>query len=246
MATVESGMAPITSEAIGRRWPGSPPGTGLLGSDRTGRYARPRRMTSVPEISVVQVPSTTDDGGDAVRVGPTVATWGPVELPPTSRPSPIWLAVLALLAGIGAMVLGGLAVVSATRSDDSAPAVRAAAPPPESKATSETERRVLALLAKPSTQRVAFSGSGGRLVLAVGSGGKAAILIRGYGRATAARPHVAWVVRSGRAARAARFTGAERAVFLSAVVRPGTSVIIAADRAAALRPSARRVAAARP
>lgn len=201
-------------------------------------------MTSVPEISVVQAPSPTGDGRAAAHVGPGVATWSPVELPPAARPSPVWLAVLALLAGIGAMVLGALAVVSATRSGETTSAPTAA-PPAQSSATSSTERRVLALLAKPSTQRIAFSGSGGRLVLAVGSAGRAAILLRGFERASAGRPHLAWVVASGGAIRAASFTGAERAVFLSVAVAPGARVVIAGDRAAALRPDASAIVAVR-
>lgn len=201
-------------------------------------------MSSVPEISVVQVSSPADDGQGAAHVGPAVATWSRVELPPAARPSPVWLAVLALLAGIGAMVLGALAVVSATRSGD-APTAPTTAPPAQSAATSSTERKVLALLAKPSTQRIAFSGSGGRLVLAVGSAGKAAVLSRGFERAPASRPHLAWVLESGRAARAAGFTGAERAVFLSVAVRPRAKVVIAGDRAAALRPGASALVAVR-
>lgn len=200
-------------------------------------------MTSVSEISVVQVPSRTDDGRGATRVGPTGATWTPVELPPERRPSPTWLVVLALLAGTGAMVLGALAVLSATRSND----VTSAAQPaqPAQTATSDTERMALALLAKPSTRRLPFSRSGGRLVLAVGSGGRAAIVIRGFEHAPASRPHLAWVVQSGGATRAASFTGGERAVFLSVAVGPGASVVIAKDRAAARRPGAGGIVAVR-
>ena len=69
------------------------------------------------------------------------------------------------------MVLGAAAVVSAARShqtsssaDATEVVARGAAP-----ATPVVERRVLALLAKPSTERIVFSRSGGRLVLAVGS-----------------------------------------------------------------------------
>jgi hypothetical protein len=201
-------------------------------------------MTSVSEISVVPAASPTDDTGGATHIGPAVATWNPVELPSAGRPSPVALAVLALLAGIGAMALGALAVVSATRSGDESTTVPTAQAPASS-STSAVERRVLALLAKPSTQRVVFRGSGGRLALAVGSGGKAAILIRGFERARAGRPYTAWIVGSGRAARAGSFTGAEPAVFLSAAVRPGMRVVVANDRAAALRPGARRLVAVR-
>ena len=74
---------------------------------------------------------------------------------------------------------------------------------------------MLALLAKPSTERIAFTGSRG-LVLAVGSGGRAAILVRGLDRADVGKPYRAWIVAPGAAPiRAAQFLGVERAVFLS-------------------------------
>ncbi len=99
------------------------------------------------------------------------------------------------------------------------------------------------MLAKPSTDRVVFRGSGGRLLLAVGSAGRAAILMRGFERAPAGRPYHAWVVRPGKPVRAATFTGAERAVFLSVPVGRRDSVVVASNRAEALRPNARVVAA---
>lgn len=155
--------------------------------------------------------------------------------------------MLALLAGIGAMVLGVLALVAATRSSDGSGTTPPplTSPPPVAARIPDVERRVLALLAKPSTERIFFRGSGGRLLLVVGSGGRAAILLRGLERVQGTRPYSAWVVRSGRAARAATFTGAERAVFLSGTVRPGTSVVLADDRNAALRRRAGRVVAVR-
>lgn len=204
-------------------------------------------MTSVSEISVVRVPPPGDEHAGEPTLGPTLATWAPVEIPRGSRPSPVALALLALLAGIGAMVLGALALVAATQSGDAATTtpLPAATPAPTIVQAPEAERRVLALLAKPSTERIVFRGSGGRLLLVVGSGGKAAILLRGFERAPGGRPYTAWVVRSGRAARAATFTGTERAVFLSGAVRPGTSVVVAVDRAAALRQRAGRIVAVR-
>jgi hypothetical protein len=203
-------------------------------------------MTSVPEISLAplspSVESTAED-----PLGPTVSTWKPmIEVPAPSRPSPTPLVLLALLAGIGAMVLGGVAVVAATRSaDESAPPP---VPPPKavSSPTTNVERQALALLAKPSTGRVVFRGSRGHLVLVVGSGGRAAILVQGFARADAGRPYYAWVVgASGNPFRAARFTGAERAVFLSALVGRKDSVVVAPDRVAALRPRSARIVALR-
>ena len=144
------------------------------------------------------------------------------------------------------MVLGGVAVVAATRSTDE-PAVVAPTPKPTAPtALPRVERQALALLSKPSTDRVAFRGSHGRLLLVVGSGGRAAILVRGFERAPAGWPRYAWVVGpSGKPVRAARFEGTERAVFLSAPVGRRDSVVVAPDRAAALRPNGARIVAVR-
>ncbi len=200
-------------------------------------------MTSVPEISVVRAPVPVDAAPEDGSGSPGVGVWAPLELPPAARPSPTWLVVLALLAGLGAMVLGALAVVAATRSaDEGAPATGAIVEPT---AGADVERRVLALLAKPSTERVVFSGSGGKLVLAVGSGGRAAILARGLERAQAGWPYRAWVVGSGGLIRAASFTGAERAVLLSVPVARGQSVVVATDRAAASSTAPGRIIATR-
>jgi hypothetical protein len=212
------------------------------------RQDRPVRsvtgMTSVPEISLAPMSSSVEStvGDDAF--GSTFSTWRPVDMPVPRRPSPIPLVVLALLAGVGAMALGGVALMAATRSADEP----AASPPPAkfiSSSTPKVERQALALLAKPSTDRVVFRGSGGDLVLVVGSGGRAAILVRGFERAPANRPYYAWIVRGAKVVRAARFTGAERAVFLSTRLGRTGSVVVAPDRAAALRPRSARIVALR-
>lgn len=187
-------------------------------------------MTTAPEIRVVQVPVREhDDLSDAFTS--TVLTWAPVEVPRGQRPSAIVLAVLGTVAGIAAMALGAFAVFSAgTSSDGDTPAAAA----PVAAAPTAVEARALALLAKPSTERITFSGSGGRLVLAVGSGGRAAILVRGLTRRPAAKPYHAWVV-APRAApvRAASFVGTERAVFLSARMPAEGSVVVSTVRPAA-------------
>jgi len=101
--------------------------------------------------------------------------------------------------------------------------------------------QVLALLAKPSTERVVFRGSGGGLLLAVGSGGRAAILVRGVER-VAGHPYGAWLVGSSRLVRAASFDGSERAVFLSVPLRPHESVVVSQTRPARLDPATQLVA----
>jgi anti-sigma-K factor RskA len=193
-------------------------------------------MTSLSETSLRPVPPAVED---LDALGPTFSAWKSVEIPEPRRPSPAPLVVLGLLAGIAAMAVGAVAVVSAARSvEEPAPPAPATAA-----ATLRVEQQVLALLAKPSTDRVVFHGSGGQLLLVVGSAGRAAILVRGFERAPAGRPYRAWVVGAGKPVRAGTFTGAERAVFLSVPVLRQERAVIARDRAAALRPSSKLVAA---
>lgn len=199
-------------------------------------------MTTVPDIPVVQLPALEDDSATS-----SAASMWAVEVPRGRRPSPVTLAVLGVLAGIAAMVFGAAAVISAgesaaASSDDG---VRAISEKPAASAAPSVERRVLALLAKPSTERIVFTGSRG-LVLAVGSGGRAAILVRGLERAAPGKPYVAWIVTPGASpVRAARFVGTERAVFLSGRIGPRASVVVSGDRPVAGRPTQDRIVALR-
>ena len=81
------------------------------------------------------------------------------------------LAALGVVAGVAAMILGAAAVIYA--GSPSEPSAAATTPSPEVAAPTQpelpaVERRALALLAKPSTERVPFRGGNG-LVLAVGA-----------------------------------------------------------------------------
>lgn len=201
-------------------------------------------MTSLSEVSVVRAPSPAEEGAASAVATPGTGSWAPFTATRPSRWSPATLAALALLAGIGAMALGALAVVSATRSGGDEPVVTNPVLP-EGAATSPAERGVLALLAKPSTERFVFRRSGGRLVLVVGSGGRAAIVVRGLDRVSGEQPYYAWVIRSGSTVRAGRFTGSERAVILSVPVRTGDSVAVGIERAVAPRPGTTRIIATR-
>jgi hypothetical protein len=190
-------------------------------------------VTTLSEIPVVELPAL--DRGGITDEGPPSAPasiWA-VELPEARRPSPVALAALGVLAGIAAMVLGAVAVISASRSSEAsspAPAAGPTAPTKAAPAVPAVERRVLALLAKPSSERVVFRGAPG-LVLVVGSGGRAAILVRGVERAPTGRPYRAWIVRPGAAPlRAASFVGTERAVFLSRPVGPRASIVVSTER----------------
>ena len=191
-------------------------------------------VTTVPDIPVVQLPAFEE--GSAAG-SPTASMWA-VDVPTARRPSPLTLAVLGVLAGIAAMVLGTAAVIAAGgASRTSFERAAGTTAKPARPTLTGTERRVLALLSKPSTQRVVFRGSRG-LVLAVGSGGRAAILIRGLERAAPGKPYKAWIVTPGAApVRVARFVGTERAVFLSARLRPNQRVIVSSDRPVGVRPA---------
>jgi hypothetical protein len=187
-------------------------------------------VTAVSQIPVVELPAFDPGLTDEAPLGPA-SIWA-VELPPARRPSPVALAALGVLAGIAAMVLGAAAVVSASRPSETAPApaVVPAAPSTTTPAVPAVERRVLALLAKPSSERVVFRGAR-RLVLVVGSGGRAAILVRGVERAPSGKPYLAWIVRPGAApVRAARFVGTEGAVFLTRPIGPRASVVVSTER----------------
>ena len=200
-------------------------------------------MTTAPDIPVIRVPAVRLDGAahDPSSTQDDVA-WVPVSLPKRGR-APIAFAVCGTLAGVAALALAGAAILAA-RDTPTAPA---AAPPAQEEpapAPSATERSALGLLSKPSTERVVFQHSGGRLVLAVGSGGRAALLVRGLSRAPTGSRYYVWRVVAGRApVTVARFAGTERVVFLPVSVLPGTSVLVTTGKR--VPPPARRLVAVR-
>jgi hypothetical protein len=206
-------------------------------------------VTTVPDIPVVRIPALEGESlPDSGLSMPSHVSWAAVDVPRGRRPSPIVLAILGVLAGIGAMALGAVAVISAGTSPGTTAHDGPAAPTTSRTvaSTSGVERQVLALLAKPSTERLVFRGSGGRLVLAVGSGGRAAILIRGLERAAPGKPYRAWLLTpDGASIRAAEFVGTERAVFLSVGIGPRASVVVSTERPVPGRPTHDRVIAAR-
>ena len=200
-------------------------------------------VTTVPDLPVVQLAALEEDGSTSSAAA---SIWA-VDVPRGRRPSPLTLAVLGVLAGIAAMVLGAAAVISAGASADASPgdAGRVVSGQPSGSGASPVERRVLALLAKPSTERIAFRGSPG-LVLAVGSGGRAAILIRGLERAGPDKPYFAWIVGpDAEPVRAARFAGSERAMFLTGRLGSRASVVVSTSRPVAGRPVRNRIVALR-
>jgi len=184
-------------------------------------------VVATMEVTPVPAPRRFDQNGVA-RVGfepfgaePTKVPAEPVELPPSKRLSGPTIATLAALAGLSAILLGSWAFAASVLSDD------------EPTALSAQSSRVIALLSRPSTQRVSVGGSAGRMILAVGSGGRGYLVLDGLAPAPAGKSYQAWVgppaVKTP--ASAAVFSGTELLVPLSVAIRPGVAVAITIERA---------------
>jgi hypothetical protein len=166
--------------------------------------------------------------------------------PPEHRLTGERLAVLASLAGAAAIVLGGIAMATTLHSSKSdAPAtgtaVSPAAKPPSGGVSSSAPRTTAAVsfLAKPSTQRIPFANSAGRIVLAVGPRGRGVLVLQGLRPAAAGSSYVAWLVgRKGRVAgRAGVFSGRDAIVPLTRLVPVGSAVAVSLEHAARKAPS---------
>ena len=144
-----------------------------------------------------------------------------LEIPAKKGISGATLAAVAALAGVAAIGLGIWAFVSSVRSSDDGPAIAAASP------------QLVSFLSKPSTQRVPVDGSAGRIILAVGTRGRAYLVLDGLGLAANGASYQAWVVkpRVKAPASAAVFDGSELVVPLSVGLRPGYVVAITVERA---------------
>jgi hypothetical protein len=143
------------------------------------------------------------------------------------RAAPGLLAGLAVAAGIGAVALGIAAFLVGQPGRLQSPVI------------SPEAQSALSLLAKPSTERVPLGGSAGTAVLAVGSGGRAAIVLKGFAPAPAGSVYYAWVrSEPGRFAEAGTFTGTERVVLLSRRVERGGVVAVTSEATGVAAPSA--------
>ena len=183
-------------------------------------------VVATMEVTPVTAPRSFDGNGSravdrpdpfATEIPKVVV--GAVELPRT-RLSGSTIAAFAALAGVGAILLGSWAFVSSVTSDDT------------SSATTQSEQ-VISLLSKPSTERVPVDGSAGRIVLAVGTGGRAYLVLDGLGLAPTNKSYQAWVIKPNAKApeSAAVFQGTEVIVPLAVTVRPGAVVAITIERA---------------
>lgn len=182
-------------------------------------------VVATMEVTPITAPRSFDGNGSRVDRPepsgtelPKVAA-GAVELPPTRLLSGSTIAAFAALAGVAAILLGSWAFVSSIRSDDT------------SSDTAQSDQ-VISLLSKPSTQRVPVDGSAGRIVLAVGTGGRAYLVLDGLGLAPTDKSYQAWVIKPNAKApeSAAVFEGTEMIVPLSVAVRPGAVVAITIER----------------
>lgn len=194
------------------------------------------RVVSVEASSAAPVPRRSGPLGtssDTYEAEPaTIRTrtlMGPVDVPPGRGISGATIAGLALVAGVAAIALGLWAFVTSVREED--PVFL----PPTAPATPDD--RTIALLSKPSTKRVPLEGSRGRLVLAVGGGGNALLVVDGLARAPRGKTYEAFVLRPRATAPAvaAVFSGKETVVPLSVGVRRGSILVVTLERAGGVK-----------
>jgi hypothetical protein len=147
----------------------------------------------------------------------------PVELPGESWPSTATLAGIALAVAGAAIVLVSLALALQLRGDGGSD---------PGTADAET-RRAIGLLSKQSTERIPLEGTKGAVVLAVGTGGLAALVLDDLAPAPAGKAFEAWVVgpAGGPPSPAAVFSGEERVVLLSRPVPAGATVGVTVESA---------------
>lgn len=145
------------------------------------------------------------------------------------------LAALATVAGLGAMALGSWAFVAELRSDT--------APQADAGSSAATVERALALLSKPGTQRIPLIGSAGSMVLAVGPGGRAVLVLDGVEPAPAGESYQAWLIgQNGKVTASAGVFGGEEAVVpLSQLVAPGAAIGVTLERAGGAPAPTRRL-----
>jgi hypothetical protein len=180
--------------------------------------AAPAPALRGPDQNGTPVAAVPDSG--AVTVRERLAR--PVDVPRARRPGAATLAGVAAVAGAAALALGGLALVSAIAANGS-----------DGEALTAEARRAIALLSRPSTERIPLEGSAGSLVLAVGSGARGVLVLDGLALAPSKKAYEAWIV--GPADNvprpAALFSGAEKVVPLSRPVARGATVGVTVENA---------------
>lgn len=164
----------------------------------------------------------------AAIVGP-VTTVEVHELQARAEPQPIpdatgggLLIAFAAVAAVAALVLGAVAVISETGSTgDSASAERDA-----------RQRAAIAILARPTTQRLQVGGADGGLILAVTRGGNAVLVGKRLRPAAEGWAYQAWVYppKGGKPRPAGLFEGGRTTHLLTADVPPGAAVGVTLER----------------
>jgi hypothetical protein len=184
------------------------------------------RNGSAPALRAMPAPSEDELRQRSLRLA------GPARRHRFSGPT---LAALATAAGIGALALGASAFVAEVRSADEAPAV--AVP------SALAAERAVALLSRPGTQRLPLTGSEGRIVLAVGVGGRGVLVLDALDPAPTGESYQAWLIGpDGKVAgSAAVFAGDETVVPLSQRVVPGAGIGVTLERAGGVPAPTRRL-----
>ncbi len=179
------------------------------------------------------------DGNGSVVAGPVAAPSGdgsaqtaaraehvvsPVALQ-KRRGSGVTLAVLAALAGLGAITLGAWGIATSVADDDGGGA--------ETPAAVENVQQVVSLIAKPTTTTIPLQGSGRRIILVVGARGYGVLVLNRVSQPPAGKTYQAWVIRPNVKAPASAgiFPGGTRVVQLSRPVPPGAVVAITVEPA---------------
>lgn len=192
-------------------------------------------ITPVPATSSAQSGTLSELVPDE-SVVPAPMHAGALGPPPSGyRLSGPTLAGLATLAGVGALLLGSLALLTSLRSDGEG--VEAANLGP-----------VVSLLSRPATTRLVIRGPAGRLVLAIGPGRGAYLVRHRLDTLQATRSYQAWVARPGarRPVSAAVFRGREKVVPLGVPVPERSLVTVTVEPAGgSRRPTAAPVFQAR-
>jgi hypothetical protein len=183
----------------------------------------------VPVVEALAPQLGPEGNGSAVALATPDATAlrervaRPVELPGESWPSTATLAGIALAVAGAAIVLVAVALALQVRGDGET----------GSGAADAETQRALALLSKPSTERIPLERTNGAIVLAVGTGGLAALVLDDLAPAPAGKAFEAWVVGpGGSTAPAAVFSGEEKVVLLSRPVPAGATVGVTVESAA--------------
>jgi anti-sigma-K factor RskA len=135
------------------------------------------------------------------------------------------LIALAMLLGVGALVLGGWAFARQHRSTGPSKPVPVA--------TRTPLPRAVALLASPRSERLPLARSAGRLVAVLDRRGSALLVVRNLGHAPVGRTYQVWVITPGaKPAPAASFAGgAEQVVWLRGRVEHGARIAVTLERA---------------